>query len=486
MAGFGLGVRASAVAAAVALTVCAPAAAQTADACPSGWSPEATVEFAPPVPAIEAGVVNRERAGGCTLLDDIWAAEPFHSHGAFVDHVSRTTDTYARDGLLSRRERDRILTAAGRSGVGGRDDHQLDNSCPNRIAFTFDDGTSFYRPRTLQALRDRQVHGNFFDNGFRVAANPQLARFQVREDHVELNHTYNHVNMSQLSDAGNREEVLSNEAFLAQIGAPLTFKGIRPPFGGSNPAVQALLASMGYTAFLSRIGTDDWIPERTAAQIRDAILAQLRPGAIVALHDGPVDTPAGAATVEALGQIIDGARSRGYCFGVVDRSGAVVADRYVSSGRPIPGIVDAVPYHRLVFGTADQIEGPFEFTISPIVIAATHSPASFTRGQPGALVLTVSNRSAGATDGETVTVTDAVPAGLSATAAGGDGWTCSGTATIRCTRRDVLAAGESYPAITISVEVAPDAPAALTNAPTVTGHGGVWSELITDRIEVGG
>jgi uncharacterized repeat protein (TIGR01451 family) len=335
-------------------------------------------------------------------------------------------------------------------------------------------------------LRDRQVHANFFDNGFRVAANPQIARFQVREGHVQLNHTYSHVNMSQMSDAGNREEVLRNEAFLAQIGAPLTFKGIRPPFGGSNPAVQALLASMGYTSFLNRIGTDDWIPERTAAEIRDDILEQLEPGVIVALHDGPADTPAGAATLAALGPIIDAARDRGYCFGVVDHTGGVVADRYVSSDRPLPRIVNPVPYHRLVFGTADQIAGPFEFTVSPIVIAAAHSPATFARGQAGTLTLTVTNRSAAPTDGEVVTVTDRMPAGLRSTGAAGAGWTCTGTTTVRCTRSDVLAAGATYPPITIGVTVAADAPAALTNAPTLTGHGGVWSELTSDQIEVGG
>jgi uncharacterized repeat protein (TIGR01451 family) len=487
MAGFGQDVRAFAVVAVAALVVwCAPAAAQTADDCPNGWSPEEAVEFAPPVPAVGSGVTNVERAGGCTLLDDLWAPEPFRNHGQFVSHVAAVTRDYVRDGLLSARDREAILQAAERSGVGGRDDLQLDNTCDRRIAFTFDDGTSYYRPQTLAVLRDRQVHGNFFDNGVRVEANPQIARFQVREGHTQLNHTWSHINMSQMSDAGNREEVLRNEAFLAEIGAPLTFKGIRPPFGGSSPAVQALLASMGYTSFLNRIGTDDWIPERTASEIRDDILEQLAPGRIVALHDGPVDTPAGAATVEALGMIVDAARERGFCFGVVDHTGGVVADRYVSSGRPLPRIVAPVRYHRLVFGTADQIAGPFEFTVSPIVIAAAHSPATFTRGQAGTLTLTVSNRSSAPTDGELVTVTDRIPAGLSATSATGAGWTCTGTTTVRCTRTDVLAPGAAYPPVTIAVTVAADAPAAVTNAPTLTGHGGVWSELTSEQIEVGG
>ena len=336
----------------------APGAAQAQDACPNGWSPSESVEFAPPVPAIDSGVANPERADGCTLLDEIWEGEPFASHGSFVAHVADVTETFPLDAA----ERNAIVRAAARSGVGGPRDAQLDNSCDRRLAITFDDGTSFQRPRTLQVLREAQVHGNFFDNGFRVAANPQIARFQVREGHTQLNHTYNHVNMSELSDEANREEVLRNEEFLASIGAPLTFKGIRPPFGGSNPRVQALLDSMGYTSFMDRIGTDDWLPQRSAAEIRDAILEQLHPGAIVALHDGPVDTPAGPASVAALEQIIAAARAQGYCFGVVDQTGEVVADRYVSSGEPIAQVVNPVPYHPLVFGTEEQIEGPYVIT----------------------------------------------------------------------------------------------------------------------------
>jgi uncharacterized repeat protein (TIGR01451 family) len=476
--------RAARLAAACFALLPASASAQAVDACPNGWSAEETVAFAPPVPAVDSGVTNPSRSDGCTLLDEIWEAEPFRGHGAFVAHVSRTTEAFVDEGLLTQPDADTIRAAAGRSKVGTRDDRQLDNSCPNRIAFTFDDGTSFYRPQTLQILRDKQVHGIFFDNGFRVAANPQIAVFQVREGHVELNHTYNHVDMSEMSDEGNREEVLSHEALLAAIGAPLTFKGIRPPFGGSNARVQALLASMGYTSFLDRIGTDDWIPERTAAQIRDAIVEQLEPGAIVALHDGPGDTSAGAATVEALGQIIDAARARGYCFGVVDHTGEVIADRYVSSELPIPQVVNPVPYHELVFGTPEQIQGPWVFTESPLAISATHSPSTFVRGRAGTLTVTVSNDSDEPTDGETVTMTDAIPAGLVATSASGDGWTCTGSRTIRCTRADVLAPGAAYPPVAITVDVAADGPAVVTNAPRVEGHGGVWTDTASDSIGV--
>jgi uncharacterized repeat protein (TIGR01451 family) len=474
--------RALAVGLAAALMMCTPAAAQFADGCPNGWSPEAEVEFAPPVPAVGTGVANVERAGGCTLLDDIWAPEPFADHHAFVRHVAETTRTYVQAGLLTERERWRILRAAWRSGVGGRHDRQLDNSCPLRIAFTFDDGVSFYRPQTLQILRDRQVHGVFYDNGFRVAANPQLPVFQVREGHVQLNHTYTHPHLNQLSDAAVVEEVLSTERLLEHIGAPLTYKGFRPPFFEADAHRQELIRGLGYTLSLGAVQTDDWDPVRTAAEIRDAILAQLRPGSVVLLHDGPSDTPAGAASVEALGQIIDIARSRGFCFGVTDRTGQVVASRYVASRHRIPRIVNPVPYNALVRpGTPPE---PFVFVESPIRIAATHSPATFAPGQAGnTLALTVSNVSRKPTDGSPVTVTDPIPAGLTATSAGGNGWTCTGTTTVRCTRTDVLAPRASYPPITITVDVASDA-TSTTNAPTVVGHGGVWRSTASDPIEV--
>jgi hypothetical protein len=69
-----------------------------------------------------------------------------------------------------------------------------------------------------------------------------------------------------------------------------------------------------------------------------------------------------------------------------------------------------------------------------------------------------------------VTVTDTLPTGLTATAIAGSGWTCT-LATLTCTRTDVVAAGASYPAITLTVNVATSAPASVTNTATVSGGG---------------
>ena len=477
MAGFGRVLTAATVG-----LLCAPTVAQAQDACPNGWSPDARVEFAPPVPAVDSGVRNAEGESGCTLLDDIWKLEPFSGHGAFVEHVAKVTRRYVRRGHIRERDRKAIRQAAKRSGVGGPDDHQLDNSCTSRIAFTFDDGVSVYRSQTLAILRDKQVHGVFYDNGFRVAANPHMAVFQVREGHTQLNHSYTHPHFNRLSDAAVLDEVQRTETLFQRIGAPLTFKGFRPPFFEADARVQGLISGLGYTLSLGAVQTDDWDPAFTGTEIAAAIIDQLAPGSQILLHDGPNDTPAGAGSVEALGLIIDAARERGFCFGVTDHTGEVVASRYVASSREIPEIVNPVPYNKLVRpGTPPP---PYVFAESPITIDAAHSPATFSAGSVGnTLTLTVTNVSDAPTDDSTVTVTDEIPAGLTATSVTGNGWTCAGTATVRCTRAAVLAPGASYPPITITVDAAADA-VSTTNTPAVTGHGGVWQAQASDPIPI--
>src|SRR6185503_7583569 len=69
-----------------------------------------------------------------------------------------------------------------------------------------------------------------------------------------------------------------------------------------------------------------------------------------------------------------------------------------------------------------------------------------------------------------VSVTDTLPSGLTATAISGTGWSCV-LGTLTCTRSDALAAGASYPAITLTVNVANNAPANVTNSVSVSGGG---------------
>jgi uncharacterized repeat protein (TIGR01451 family) len=104
---------------------------------------------------------------------------------------------------------------------------------------------------------------------------------------------------------------------------------------------------------------------------------------------------------------------------------------------------------------------------SVLAIAKTHDE-DFTQGQIGATyTVTVTNASASTPTSGTVTVIDAMPTGLTLVSMSGLGWTCSANV---CTRSDVLNSGASYPAITVTVNVA-----AVDPPFQVTNHVRVWS-----------
>ncbi len=113
--------------------------------------------------------------------------------------------------------------------------------------------------------------------------------------------------------------------------------------------------------------------------------------------------------------------------------------------------------------------GKFAPLIPDLTIAKTHS-GDFGRGQVGATYSLVVTNHGGAPTSGIVSVVDTLPAELSATAMAGAGWSCN-VGTLTCTRSDTLGSGTSYPPITLTVDVDPQAPASLTNSATVSGGG---------------
>ncbi|HEY1376524.1 MAG TPA: hypothetical protein VGF55_07005, partial [Gemmataceae bacterium] len=115
--------------------------------------------------------------------------------------------------------------------------------------------------------------------------------------------------------------------------------------------------------------------------------------------------------------------------------------------------------------------------VADLAISKTHAGTFHPGDAADVYTITVTNVGAVATDGSRVTVTDTLPAGLSPTAADRgtiNGWTVTTSGqTITATRTGVLAAGASYPALTLTVSVAKTAPASVTNTAAVAGGGEV-------------
>jgi uncharacterized repeat protein (TIGR01451 family) len=150
-----------------------------------------------------------------------------------------------------------------------------------------------------------------------------------------------------------------------------------------------------------------------------------------------------------------------------------------SSAQPmttnITGLTPGTLYHfRLSASNAVAVVNGLDQTFtttggaSPDLAVLTSHTGNFTQGDTNAhYTIVITNLGLAASSGS-VTVTDAVPAGLTLTAFSGTGWTFNvGNRT--CTRSDALAAGASFPAITVTISVASNAPSLVTNVVSVSG-----------------
>jgi uncharacterized repeat protein (TIGR01451 family) len=114
------------------------------------------------------------------------------------------------------------------------------------------------------------------------------------------------------------------------------------------------------------------------------------------------------------------------------------------------------------------LDGAFTIAAGPLLSISKKHTGMFVLGQKGATyTITVSNGAAAGPASGTVMVTDTVPQGMTFESMSGTGWTCPGTAANNCTRSDSLAPGQSYPQITVTVNVAGGASTPLTNQASV-------------------
>ena len=140
-------------------------------------------------------------------------------------------------------------------------------------------------------------------------------------------------------------------------------------------------------------------------------------------------------------------------------STTVSSSEWASSPPPAPRVINGVA---IVLHGAVTLVGP------DLTVTSTHF-GPLVQGQTGATyTLTVANAGNMPTRG-VVTMTDTLPEGLTATTLSGVGWSCTLTL-LSCTRSDVLAAGATYPPVTLRVNVASEAAATVTNLAIVNGN----------------
>ena len=112
--------------------------------------------------------------------------------------------------------------------------------------------------------------------------------------------------------------------------------------------------------------------------------------------------------------------------------------------------------------------GAYESGIVPdLTVNKTHTDPFISPSSGDTYTITANNIGNDSTSG-TVAVADSLPAGLTATAMSGSGWSCT-LGTLTCMRSDALAAGSSYPPITLTVDANAGLSGTIVNSAAVSG-----------------
>lgn len=200
-----------------------------------------------------------------------------------------------------------------------------------KIALTFDAawGNEDTR-RILEILKNHNVHVTFFMTGGWVETYPDDVKAILADGHDLGNHSENHKNMSQLSDAECKEELQSvHDKVKALTGYDMFL--FRPPYGDYDNHVITNARELGYTTIQWDVDSLDW-KDYGANDIVERVCNHkaLGNGSIILCHNGA------KYTADALDTLITRLQEAGYTF--VPLSELIYRDNYHmnAEGRQIP------------------------------------------------------------------------------------------------------------------------------------------------------
>ena len=183
------------------------------------------------------------------------------------------------------------------------------------IALTFDDGP---HPKetleVLDVLKKYDVKATFFIAGKHANWYSKPLLRAIKENHEIGNHTFNHPDISKLSESQIEDEILKCEEVLIKLTGkkPTLF---RPPFGSYNEnSLTSIANKLGYKIILwNTVDAKDW-ENPSANKIANTIIDNAKNGDIILLHDYGTEN-----TVKALDILIPIMQQKGFKFVTVSQ-----------------------------------------------------------------------------------------------------------------------------------------------------------------------
>jgi polysaccharide deacetylase family sporulation protein PdaB len=182
-----------------------------------------------------------------------------------------------------------------------------------KIALTFDDVPDpRFTPDVLNVLSQYHVKATFFIGGKRAQDHPEILRRIHREGHAIGNHSYDHPQFTRISLSHFQSQILTTEQIINHIvGVKPTI--IRPPYGDISEQQLIWAKKHGYMIINWNVDSLDW-KGISKEKVKKNILSHVGPGSIILQHAGGGIGSDLTGTIQALPDIIQNLRKRGYTF----------------------------------------------------------------------------------------------------------------------------------------------------------------------------
>lgn len=199
---------------------------------------------------------------------------------------------------------------------------RITDTARHSVYLTFDDGPNPYcTPDILDVLAEYRAPATFCVIGTYATNEPELIRRMVAEGHEVANHTMTHPDLSRCDPDEVQCEIMTASSAIRSACPQAPVRRVRAPYGIWTEAVLAKSAKAGLAALHWSVDPRDWCCPGVDT-IVEAVLASVRPGAIVLLHDGCPPDELGPGihaglrnqTVKALSQLIPALHDRGFAI----------------------------------------------------------------------------------------------------------------------------------------------------------------------------
>lgn len=184
------------------------------------------------------------------------------------------------------------------------------------IYLTFDAGfENGYTSTILDTLKKHNVKAAFFVVGNYLKTSPDLVKRMVNEGHIVGNHTFNHPDMSKISnmESFQKEMVAVEDMFFEITGTKLP-KFYRPPQGKYSVTNLKQANELGYKTIFWSLAYVDWYQDKqpTKEEAFEKLIPRIHPGAVVLLHS------TSKTNAEILDELLTKWEAAGYQFGTLN------------------------------------------------------------------------------------------------------------------------------------------------------------------------